>query len=119
MDWQEMRNDMLYIIRIPAFRKEKDVVLYEIVVRDLISGQVYENWLRFKVLKKMHEDLDSNIVNLDQLRNFCLNFPKLIFGTGPTQILKRYKVAKMNSRNISILYSTTQKSEEPNRSKKQ
>ena len=53
---------MLYVIRIPAFRREKDVVLYEIVVRDLISGEVYENWLRFKVLKKMHDNLDSNIV---------------------------------------------------------
>jgi hypothetical protein len=59
-----MMNDMLYVIRIPAFRKEKDVVLYEIVVRDLISGEIYENWLRFKVLKKMHDKLDSDIVGL-------------------------------------------------------
>jgi hypothetical protein len=28
LDWQEMRSDMLYTIRIPAFRKENDIFLY-------------------------------------------------------------------------------------------
>ncbi len=95
-----MMNDMLYVIRIPAFRKEKDVVLYEIVVRDLISGEIYENWLRFKVLKKMHDKLDSDIVGLVWHRNFYRSFLKLIFGKGLTRTHPKFKVGKRISKNI-------------------
>jgi len=52
-------------LTIPAYKLEGDLVLYEIVLRDLVNAKQFISWVRFKSIKEIHQKL--SLKNVTQL----------------------------------------------------
>jgi hypothetical protein len=50
-DFDLSRTDKFYVLKIPTYSIENGVVLYEMVLKDLITGETYSCKYRFKELK--------------------------------------------------------------------
>jgi hypothetical protein len=56
-DYDLSRTDKYYSVKIPSYSMETGVVLYEIVLKDLITNDIFVSSYRYKELKTMNDDL--------------------------------------------------------------